>query len=394
MTIDFAPLKDVLRLSIDSVLVDSLQTYPIAGVYSFGRGLLSRPPILGSETTYRTLNRLHHDDFVLSQLKGWEGALAKVTASYDGWFLSPQFPTFRAIPDRLDISYLDWYCKQAKVWDELRSTARGMGARRDSVSPERFLSLKIPLPPLPEQRRIVARIEELAAKINEARRLREHAAEEVRLLSERGAKAILDRASQRYPKALLTDLVTIKGGGTPSKANPHYWDGKIPWITPKDMKVRGISDSIDHISELALHETAAKVIEPGAVLVVVRGMILAHTFPSAVLRVPAAINQDMKALIPTNKVLPEFLCAFLWATNAATLDLVEKSTHDTRKLETEKLLAISVPVPPLSDQCRIIEQLDNLQSHVDALKKLQAETAAELDALLPSILDKAFKWQL
>jgi len=102
----------------------------------------------------------------------------------------------------------------------------------------------------------------------------------------------------------------------------------------------------------------------------------------------------MKALIPNNKILPEFLCAFLWATNAATLDLVEKSTHDTRKLETEKLLAISVPVPPLSDQRRIIEELDNLQSQVEALKKLQTETAAELDALLPSILDKAFKGEL
>ena len=93
-------------------------------------------------------------------------------------------------------------------------------------------------------------------------------------------------------------------------------------------------------------------------------------------------------------MLPEFLCAFLWATNAATLDLVEKSTHDTRKLETEKLLAISVPVPPLSDQRRIIEELEILQSHVDALKRLHTETAAELDAMLPSLLDSAFKGNL
>ena len=394
MTTDLVPLKDTLRLSIDSVQVEPSQSYPIAGVYSFGRGLLSRPPILGSETTYKTLNRLHRDDFVLSQLKGWEGALAKVTAFHDGWFLSPQFPTFRAIPDRLDISYLDWYCKQAKVWEKLKNTARGMGARRDSVSPERFLSLEIPLPPLTEQRRIVARIEELATKINEARRLRQQTAETAEALWERGAGTVLNTVGQQHTKKRLADLVTIRGGGTPSKANPYYWDGRIPWITPKDMKVRGISDSIDHISEHAIRATTVKLIEPGAVLVVVRGMILVHTFPSAVLRVPAAINQDMKALIPNNKILPEFLCAFLWATNAATLDLVEKSTHDTRKLETEKLLAISVPVPPLSDQRRIIEELDNLQSQVEALKKLQTETAAELDALLPSILDKAFKGEL
>ena len=152
------------------------------------------------------MNRLHEDDFVLSQLKGWEGALAKVTSLHDGWYLSPQFPTFRAIPERLDISYLDWYCKQSRVWEELRNTARGMGARRDSVSPERFLSLKIPLPPLPEQRRIVARIEELAAKINEARGLRQQAAEEAEALSHSGVEAVFRKLRDKVGTKTLSDV--------------------------------------------------------------------------------------------------------------------------------------------------------------------------------------------
>ncbi|MDP3091367.1 MAG: restriction endonuclease subunit S [Nitrospira sp.] len=160
------------------------------------------------------------------------------------------------------------------------------------------------------------------------------------------------------------------------------------------MKVREIRASIDHISERATTETAAKLLAPGAVLVVVRGMILVHTFPSAVLRVPAAINQDMKALIPTSELLPDFLCAFFWAFNSNILNLVEKSTHDTRKLETPKLLDFSIPVPPLSVQHHIVAHLDGLQAKVNALKKLQTETAAELAALLPSILDKAFKGEL
>src|SRR5207253_6612125 len=122
-------------------------------------------------------------------------------------------------------------------------------------------------------------------------------------------------------------------------------------------------------------------------LVVVRGMILAHTFPSAVLQVPAAINQDMKAQILNKEVLPEFLCSFFWADNSQILDLVEKSTHDTRKLETDRLLGINIPVPSLCEQRHILAELDTLQSQVDTLKKLQAETAAELDALLPSILE-------
>jgi type I restriction enzyme, S subunit len=240
----------------------------------------------------------------------------------------------------------------------------------------------------------VVRIEELAAKINEARTLRQQAAEEAEVLWERGANVLLNMVMPKHSSNALADLVTIHGGGTPSKADPYYWDGQIPWVTPKDMKVREIHDSIDHISKIATEQTAAKLIDPGAVLVVVRGMILAHTFPSAVLRVPAAVNQDMKALVPKTGILPEFLSSFFWAYNSIMLNLVEKSTHDTRKLETEKLLSVKVPVPPISEQSRIVTELDALQTQVDTLKKRQAATAAELDALLPSVLDKAFKGEL
>ena len=130
-------------------------------------------------------------------------------------------------------------------------------------------------------------------------------------------------------------------------------------------------------------------------------MILVHTFPSAVLRTPAAINQDMKALIPNAEILPEFLSSMFWAYNSRILELVEKSTYDTRKLETAKLLGTKIVVPSLPEQRRIVAELDALQAEVDALKRLQAETAAELDALLPALLpsspgfaatsDRAFK---
>jgi len=365
----------------------------MAGVYGFGRGLFVREPLAGTNTTYKFLHRLHTNDFVVSQPKGWEGALARVTASFDGRFLSPVFPTFRANPERLDIAYLDWYCKQPKVWEELRHKARGIGARRESVLPAQFLSLEIPLPSLAEQRSIVARIEELAAKIEEARGLRREAVTETESLLSAGSRAIASSLAGVTSRP-IRDFVIVQSGGTPSKGNPFFWDGSIPWVSPKDMKSREIYDSADHISEAAILNSAAKLLAPGCVLVVVRGMILAHTVPAAVLRVEATINQDIKALLPTDDLLPEYLCSSLWAFNKDLLGLVEKSTHDTRRFETHKLLDFNLPVPPLEEQRRIVVHLDTLQAKVDALKKLQAETAAELDALLPSILDKAFKGEL
>ena len=102
----------------------------------------------------------------------------------------------------------------------------------------------------------------------------------------------------RWTWARLHTLGKLKGGGTPSKARDDFWNGSIPWVSPKGMKVDYLSDAQLSITEAAIAHSAANLIEPDSVLFVVRGMILAHSFPIAVTRVPLAINQDMKALVP------------------------------------------------------------------------------------------------
>jgi len=211
-----ARLSDVLNLAIDSVQVKSNNYYKISGVYSFGRGLLAREPLLGAETTYKIFHRLHENDFVISHLKAWEGALARVTSSFDGWFLSPQFSTFRPDPEKLDIEFLEWYCKQSRIWEALRNKARGMGARRDSVLPSQFLALEIPLPPIAEQRRIVARIEELAARIEEARELRRRAIEESNVLMKSAIRRLIGEEPLDDWVPLSRFVEDIENGWSPS----------------------------------------------------------------------------------------------------------------------------------------------------------------------------------
>ncbi len=123
-------------------------------------------------------------------------------------------------------------------------------------------------------------------------------------------------------------------------------------------------------------------------------MILLHTLPAAVLAVPAAINQDMKALIPGPDIAADYLCAILWAYNRELLALVERSTHGTCKFESPKLLGFPIPIPALEEQARVVAHLDQLQTKTTELRAIGAETAAELDALLPSLLDRAFRGEL
>jgi type I restriction enzyme S subunit len=160
------------------------------------------------------------------------------------------------------------------------------------------------------------------------------------------------------------------------------------------MKQRELSDAIDHISASATTETAARLLEPGAVLIVVRGMILAHTVPSAVLRVPAAINQDMKALVLDQRFLPEYVCAVLWAWNTRLLKLIERSTHDTRKLETERLLEFKIPVLPIVDQQQVLARLAALAGKGSRLVAEGVAVTRELEALMPAVLNRAFRGEL
>lgn len=397
MTTELVLLKDVLRLSIDSVPVDSSKTYPIAGVYSFGRGLLSRAPLLGSETTYKTLNRLHLDDFVLSQLKAWEGALTKVTDSYDGWFLSPQFPTFRAIPGRLDISYLDWYCKQAKVWDELRSTARGMGARRDSVSPERFLSLRIPLPPLLEQRRIVGRIQELAAKINEARELRRKVQEEPEMLVSAAMNTYFDFAGS---SSVVGDYAKVQGGYAFSSDEYNQLGSH------QIVRIGNVRDGFLDLSRAPVHWSPRQdsqlmkyELNAGDLVITMTGTRNKRDY-GFIGKVPMGkkllLNQRVGRLAIRKEVDPDYLFHFLRSPFFRDR-LFRAATGTANQANVGNNDIECVPFAPpqnRSEQRRVVEELDALQAHVSALKKLQAVTSAELDALIPSILDKAFRGEL
>lgn len=164
-------LREVLRPDLEPVRINPAENYEMVGIYSFGRGLFRKEPVQGSSTSYKFFYRLKSDHFVMSQLFGWEGALALSSPEFAGLYVSPQFPTFQCDRHRLYEHFLGWFARMPSFWDDLATRTRGMGDRRRTLNPEALLVSNIPLPPLDEQRRIVSRIEELAKKAAEATRL-------------------------------------------------------------------------------------------------------------------------------------------------------------------------------------------------------------------------------
>ena len=115
---------------------------------------------------------------------------------------------------------------------------------------------------------------------------------------------------EKWVEVSLGILGSWRSGGTPSKANLAWWrGGTIPWVSPKDMKVDVIVDSQDKITLKAIADNEAELMPLGSLLIVTRSGILAHSTPAAINKVEAAINQDIKALIPVSGVDAGFLAS-------------------------------------------------------------------------------------
>lgn len=158
----------------------------------------------------------------------------------------------------------------------------------------------------------------------------------------------------------LFDVCRFQSGGTPSKQKPEFWQGTIPWVSPKDMKRPRLNDVSDHISQEAL-ESGSKLAPAGSVFVVVRGMILAKTVPVALAEVPMAINQDMKAIVPGPRLRSDFLLYALEAFRENLFKKVGRSGHGTCTLMGHEIAAFKIPLPDIESQQGIGSALQNLE---------------------------------
>lgn len=188
-------------------------------------------------------------------------------------------------------------------------------------------------------------------------------------------------AAQHYPAGwqqrrlkLLVDR--FYSGGTPSTGSPQYWDGDIPWVSPKDMKTSSIESAADNITGLALCETNLPLLDPGHVLMVVRSGILRHSIPIAVNMVPVSINQDIKAMRLCSDLDPYYFRYFVDGLQRHLLHIWRKPGTTVESLEYDYYSEYPVPLPPLETQRRIARFLDDKTARISGLISKLSGTAA------------------
>jgi len=272
--------------------------------------------------------------------------------------------------------YFDAVFKVKPFQRSLSRIGNGILAHRMRISMNLLKCERVPRPPTDEQVAIVRYLSAADASISRFIRNRRRL---IALLNEQ-KQAIINQAVTRgldpnvrlkpsgvdwlgeipehWEVRKLKYLVSFSGGGTPAKAVERYWRGDIPWVSPKDMKCPMITDASDHISAQALESCAGSLVEPDALLLVVRSGILRRTIPTAINAVSVAINQDMKALRPVGSLSTEYLKLLIDGCSNRLLFEWTKSGATVESIEHEYLANTMMPVPPLDEQADIVAHAD------------------------------------
>lgn len=365
-------LGDVLSLDLDAVAVDPSASYGMVGVLSYGRGLFMKPTVGGADTSYKTFYRLHPGQIVLSQLFGWEGGIATVTDDYDGRYVSSQFPTFRPKP-KLNEGFARWLMRNPRLWDQLRSSAKGMGDRRRTLSPDIFFAATTPLPSLMEQQRLAAHLDAIESGLTRAQRLRAEQEQQLQAAL-RSAFNRVEAAAEWRPMFEVAPLVR--------REVAVELEGVYP-----ELGIRSFGRGTFHKPAVLGSETTKRLFE-----IHMGDLVFSNVFAwegaVAVARADDhgrfGSHRFITCVCDPARVLPEFLC-FYFLTNDGLAKLQRASPGGAgrnRTLGIAKLAEITVPLVSLAKQAEFTILL-NLQAEVRA----KAATASEqTDALLPSLL--------
>ncbi|NFV81902.1 MULTISPECIES: restriction endonuclease subunit S [Magnetospirillum] len=259
------------------------------------------------------------------------------------------------------------------------------GATVHSLSAGYLESIPVPVLPLDEQRHIVDILNHAAS----IRRLREEARAKARdIIPALFVDMFGDPATnpKGWPVSRLDAEVSFVSGATPSKQEPRYWADGTPWVSAKDMKADPIVAAEDEVSDAAFAETNLKLIPAGSVLIVVRGMILAHTIPIRVNAVPVAINQDLKAMLPKPGMSEQFIRWCLQCLHNHLLAKISTAAHGTKKLEMDVLTALPIPAPPVPLQQEFAQRV----AEVEGISSLNDRATTAAEQMAQSLLAQVF----
>jgi type I restriction enzyme S subunit len=309
---------------------------------------------------------------------------------------STEFIPIAVNKDSLDPYYLGAYLRSPSF--VAYASQNTTGSRQPRVRLDALWNALIPLPPLEEQRRIVARIEELMGRVREARRLREEARNDAERLWQAILAQTFPRPGSELPEGWrwvrLGEVAQIYAGSSAPQGEQYFRGGKWPFVRVQDLGRYGqttcLKETANYVNEYALQKYRLRLAKAGTILFPKSGAAIL-TNSRAILGVDAYIVSHLAAVEPLPDKLDTYW-AYFWLCTMDMKEFIDNPSYPSLRLsEVSKLL---IPLPPLEEQRRIVAHLQEVQEKIKALKEAQEQTEAELKRLEQAILDKAFRGEL
>ena len=260
--------------------------------------------------------------------------------------------------------------------------------------------MPFPLPPLSEQQRIVERIEELFAKLDEAKERLQEVADSFAVRK----AAILHKAftgeltkqwrlengvsDESWEEKKLGEICKIGSGGTPSRKHAEYYNGNIPWI---ELAWNVITEAEEYITEEAVLNSSAKMHCAGSVLVAMYGQGLTRG-KAAILGINATTNQAVCSLKPLELLMSEFLFYYFMKNY---WQFREEAVGGNQPNYSAKMISSwIISLPTLPEQHEIVRLIDDLLARERAAQQATEQALASIDLMKKSILARAFRGEL
>ena len=354
----------------------------MAGVLNAGKGLFERDRIAGSNTTYPALHRLRSGQVVMRKLTAWEGPITVVPDEFDGFFASPEFPTFTLDRSRIEPDFMRLVCTRAELWGQLRDLSTGSVQRRKRVSPSRLLEVRVDLPPLVVQRRVVDLVDAVDTYAEAAS---EHA-----------------EAVQAARAALVIDLLQPAGTsdwtestlGQIAEVNPEGTSGLDETAVIRYIDLSCVSGSTgidpDAVKSYEVGQApgrARRVVRAGDVLVsTVRPYLRGNAVVTPAYDGEVASTGFAVLRARPSVALPAFIWAVVSDPSFADRLMVHATGSSYPAVRAADVAAQLVSLPPLGDQQRVVDLVGALDLSCATAASAAVSALSARSALLGELL--------
>jgi type I restriction enzyme S subunit len=395
-------IGDVLTYLDERIALDDSAEYITITIKRRHGGLEERERLLGHQIKSKKQFRLIPGAFIISRVQCWHEAYAVVPDNTPTNMIASANYDQYSIRANVDRRFFWWLSHSPNFRETVRNSAFGVVIEKMVFDREAWLEKKISLPPLAEQQRIVARVEELAVRVSEASALCRQAEQETEALTKSQTSHVFDDLTHHHKAAIRTLGVR---GENPVQTGPfgaqlhasEFVEEGVPVLNVGNVWPDGLRlDWLDHVLPEMAEQLSRYSLRTGDLLFARSGATLGK-----VCLVPDECNDWLmtghlfRVRFDQKRIYNRFAFAAFRGSRSVHEQVFGQIRGATRPGYNTTLLGnVELPVPPLSEQHRIVAYLDELQAKKDTLKALQAETSKEIEALMPSILDKAFRGEL